>query len=730
MPILRPALLVSTLAAACQACLAQSAYAPSMGEYSWSNTVRQLSMRNVHAQGIQGTGVVVGVLDTGLDSTHQEFANSGRLMAGYNAVDGSSNITDSSGHGTHVTGILAASGNGVGMYGVAPMATILPVKIFKGETAPSSAINRGIDYAVSRGARVINLSLGAPSPTGDASLRMAASANNTVIVVAAGNESARTPSWPARYAKEAWANGTIIVVGAVDSNKRLSTYSNRAGDTAMQYLVAPGISILSSSGGTYIYMSGTSMATPAVSGAAALVTGYWPYLRASQVAAILLNTADDLGAPGVDAVFGRGMLNVNRALAPIGSYTYRSANGTRATVALGTAGVSSSRPAVATPSAFADLQTEVFDDYGRNFTSHEGTLLAVRSAMTLDSVMGAPNMLLDATQNMLASGTSLTQYWAHSHSHMDTATATRLQALRGEAGERADRPLTGVAQQGSLVRLNWPGGLSLSAGDGGLAGGSLGLQGSPLATRLAGTEGVLANPLLGFAPDHRFAATSLQLAPGWRASAALVDGHAERAASGTVHVAEISREQPHGVWQVALSQLREQGLLGGYSTPAMGLAQATQTVGVSASGAWALDGHWALAGTLSQAVTTAPRATGMLSRATPIVSQSAGVGLVRADTWRAGDRLSLAVQAPLRARSGTLTYTMASGVTAEGEPIYTRQRVNLAQGGQEWRLESRYSVRLNERASLSAALVWRLNPDHDAQAPSQVAAGVRLNLGF
>jgi hypothetical protein len=715
--------ILTALAVATQIAAAQTAFNPTVGEYNWSTTVNQLGMRNIHARGILGQGVIVGLLDTGINLSNPEFRNNSHVLAGYNVVDGSTDVTDTIGHGTHVAGIVGAPGNATGMYGVAPEASLLMVKIFSGNTASSTNINRGIDYAVSRGARVINMSLGAPSPTGEYSLRQAAATNNTVIVVAAGNESMSTPSWPARYAKEPWANGTMIAVGAVDSNKRLASFSNKAGDTAMYYLVAPGVNIISSYSTGYAYLSGTSMATPAVSGAAALITGYWPYLRANQVAAILLNTADDLGAPGVDSVYGHGMLNVNRALSPVGSYTYRKMQGSRITVALSTPGVASSQPHVSTPSAFGGLTTQVFDEYGRNFTSDEGQALAVHSVMTVDSVLGKPDRMLDAAEQIMRNGGRLMRLQSRitDVQHLDHTKPV------GVSGE----PWNHIPQSdASMVTMQMPSGHALSAGDGGMASMSLGLLATPMASRLNGVENILANPLLGFAPNHQFASMSVPLSEHWSSRVGVAHSKAYDAPCGDVNLAELSYATSSSALNFSAAHLIEQGLLGGYSKSVLGLNQQTATTGLSLSGALALSAQWTLTGAFNRTSTGAPSASGLLMAATAIQSQSYGVGVVHADNWRDGDRLSLSVNAPLRARTGTLTYDVVTGVTDTGEPIYGTHTVNLAANAQEWTTEARYSTRLSQTASVSAVAAWRVHPDHDASAPSQLALGVRYSLAF
>jgi len=711
---------LTALSMACMAATGQTLFKPTTGEYNWSTSVMQLGMKGVHGKGILGQGVVVGVLDTGLNLANPEFKGNTRVMTGYNAVTGSTDVTDTLGHGTHVAGIIGAPGNGTGMYGVAPGVTILPVKVFNGSTAASTSIDRGLAYAQSKGARVINLSLGANSPTGDAGLRRVAASNTAVVVASAGNDGLANPGWPARYAKEAWAGGTIIAVGAVDANKKLASFSNKAGDTAQFYLVAPGVNIISSYSTGYAYMSGTSMAAPAVSGAAALVTGYWPYLKANQVAAILLNTTDDLGAPGVDAVYGRGLLNVNRALSPIGSFTYKTATGVNTTIALTGKSVVSVQPKVTTPSAFSGLSTEVFDEYGRNFTSDEGAMLSGRSQMTLDSALGRTDRLLDTAEQVLPDGSRFMRLQMRAGS---------VQAEQARNGSRLAG--TQAPAQASLVGMQLASGYGFSAGDGGLGGMALGLMGSNLGANLTGADSVLANPLLGFAPQHRFAALSAPLVGGWSSRWATVQSApVVNAASADVNVLELMHQGRFHAFNISAGQMREQGLLGGYSNAVAGLAQQTGTFGVTLSGALNLSAQWTLAGAYTTSRTKAPQASGLLVGATDIQADAFGLGLVKADTWRQGDRWSFTLNAPLRASSGTLTYSVVTGVDENGVASYGTHAVNLRATAREMLAETRYVTRLSPNSTLSAVMSWRHHPDNDASAADQVVVGTRFDLLF
>ena len=720
-------------------CLAQASFTPSLSEYNWSSTVNQLHMRGIHNQGILGQGVTVALLDTGLNLANPEFVRNSRVLTPYNAVNGSQDVTDTINHGTHVAGIIAAGGNGTGMYGVAPMANLLMIKVFNGGTASATSINNGLDHAIGQGARVINMSFGTTTPLGDAGLRRAASTNQAVLVVAAGNEGGLTPNWPGRYAREDWANGTMLVVGAVDASGRLASFSNKAGDVAGAYLVAPGVNVLSSYGSSYGYMTGTSMAAPAVSGAAALITGYWPYLRANQVAAILLNTADDLGAPGVDAVYGHGLLNVNRALAPIGRYTYRASNGYTVTVPLATKGVALRQPTAVTPSAFAGLRTDVFDDYGRNYRSDEGQALQVRSTLTADMVMGRSEQATTLTTRTDGLGNRWTlQSVPPQASVMRTAPQGVMSPLSAGVQPTATTANDGAASVG-VAQWQSAEGWGWSLGNAGLSAASLGVMGSPLGSNLplnAGTSAVLANPLTALSPAHRFAVLNWAPAPQWQARLAALQPQVPtgyRGPAGQAVLAEAGLTGERATLNLSLGQLSERGLLGGYSHAGLGLDQRSRTLGLQLSGAWQLGRDWLALASWSDTRTASPQASGLLLSGSAVRANAMGIGLARQRLWQAQDQLSVSWLAPLKARSGTYRYSVVEGVDKAGQPMYGEQQVNLGQGAREWQADVRYAWRTDDHATAGqwrATLTVRVHPDHDAQAPSQVAGGVRYQQTF
>ena len=278
------------------------------GANDWN--LNMINAPEAWSAGFTGAGVVVAVIDTGVDFNHPEFAsriwsNAGEIagngldddgngyiddIRGWDFVDYDNTPLDGNGHGTHVAGTIAGANDGVGVTGVAFDATIMAVRVL--DNAGSgflSSVVSGIYYAANNGADVINLSLGSTSGTSslDTAVKYAQSLG-VVVVMAAGNNGGVSPIYPAAYADE-WG----IAAGAVDSSGRLTGYSNRSGETVLDYVVAPGSSIYSSvPGGGYSWASGTSMATPHVAGVAALVKSANPALTAAQIETVLVATAN------------------------------------------------------------------------------------------------------------------------------------------------------------------------------------------------------------------------------------------------------------------------------------------------------------------------------------------------------------------------------------------------------------------------------------------------------
>lgn len=266
----------------------------------------------------RGAGIKVAIVDTGIKLDHPDLAANIGAADRYNAVNPAKPANDDNGHGTHVAGTVAAVDNDIGVVGVAPSAGLMAVKVLsKTGSGFLSDVVEGIDWSVANGAKVINMSLGSTSQSQSLKDSCDAAFNAGVVVVAAAGNSGETNS-PSAYLYPA-SFDSVISVAATDINNvraSFSTYNDKV------ELAAPGKNILSATyDGLYGEKSGTSMATPHVSGAAALAFGsLWADKDSSgtvthdEVRAALQATADDLGLAGKDVEYGYGLVDADQAV--------------------------------------------------------------------------------------------------------------------------------------------------------------------------------------------------------------------------------------------------------------------------------------------------------------------------------------------------------------------------------------------------------------------------------
>lgn len=257
----------------------------------------------------RGQGVVVGVVDSGVDPTSPQLA--GSVLVG-KAVSGTAD-SDCSGQGTFVAGIIAAKQeHGIGFAGIAPEARILPVRVLDGQgNGDPAALAKGIRIAADSGARVINVSTTTSQPSADLESAVAYARSRDALIVAAAAKGGEGGSvtYPAAYPG-------VLAVGAVNETGQPGAYSETG---ASVDLVAPGEGVVSiGPGGTGHWQgSGTAYATPFVSATAALVRAYRPELNADQVAQRLLATANPSGGTVPDPSTGWGMVNPYAAVTAV-----------------------------------------------------------------------------------------------------------------------------------------------------------------------------------------------------------------------------------------------------------------------------------------------------------------------------------------------------------------------------------------------------------------------------
>jgi type VII secretion-associated serine protease mycosin len=312
--VLRRLGLVGLLVALSVPLAAAPGHADQVRDAQWH--VDYLDLATAH-QLSRGEGVTVAIIDSGVDASHPDLGDN--LLPGVDLVDPDNrNAWTPEDHGTLVAGVLGGQGHGTGggdgVLGVAPAATVLPIRATDDREddrqQPSSRlVADGIRQAVASGAGVISVSLSSEYSEVDERAVAAARRADVVVVAAAGNRSDGEEPGGVTFPA---ALPTVLAVGGVDQDGGLAEFSVTGPELA---LTAPGKEIVTTRpGGEYAIASGTSFAAPIVAGAAALVRSRFPELTADEVIHRLVTTADDAGPLGVDEQYGHGVVDVVAAL--------------------------------------------------------------------------------------------------------------------------------------------------------------------------------------------------------------------------------------------------------------------------------------------------------------------------------------------------------------------------------------------------------------------------------
>lgn len=276
------------------------------------------------------TDVVIAIVDAGIDVTHPDLSgqlwqNPGEIpgngidddnngyvddVHGWNLVNNNADLSDNTGHGTEVAGVAAAAtNNSVGIAGVCWQCRLMVVKVVQpGGVANYSDIAAGVVYAAQKGAKVINISLGGNSDSVTLRTAIASAAQTAVIVAGAGNDNSSAPFYPAAY-----DDYVLAVAGTTQADTKVGT-SNYG---TWIDVSAPGENIRTTlAGGGYGDASGTSVATPFVSGLAGLLRSLHPDWSANLTRAQIINTADSIDSvnPGYEGKLGTGRINAQKAI--------------------------------------------------------------------------------------------------------------------------------------------------------------------------------------------------------------------------------------------------------------------------------------------------------------------------------------------------------------------------------------------------------------------------------
>jgi subtilisin family serine protease len=324
------------------AALAGLLLVPAPARADWvRNDQWQLAALNVHTAWhySTGSGVTVAVLDSGVDAVHPDLA--GQVLPGADFVDHSTDGRhDFVGHGTTIAALIAGrSDDTVGVIGVAPHAKILPVRVLDSQNKYDNAavVAGGLRWAVDRGARVVNMSLGGTGQSDELAEAIAyAQAHDVVVIACTGNLAAGAPNqvwYPARERGVVAVAGLSAAPGAPVGRVPAENGAAGAGGggsgaaghgaeilwsgslTGPQtVLTAPAVNLLGARPGGYWRVQGTSFAAPLVTATATLIRSRWPKMTAANVINRLIRTAKDLGPAGHDDRYGYGEVDPVAAL--------------------------------------------------------------------------------------------------------------------------------------------------------------------------------------------------------------------------------------------------------------------------------------------------------------------------------------------------------------------------------------------------------------------------------
>ncbi len=676
--------------------------------------------------------MIAAVIDSGVAQTDPEFA--GRIHPASADLAGSRGIGDEGGHGTAVSDVLLGAKNDSGIHGVAFGATLLVARTdtpgscnnadpAKGCSHNDNAIAQGVDLAVANQARVINISLGG-SPANStlrAAIGRAASAG-IIIVFSAGNDSLDDPDPLAQIANDPIARNLVIIAGALDtSNATLASFSNKAGNGSTHYLGALGVRVRAiDQNGTSFLWSGTSFSAPIVAGAAALLAQAFPNLTGAQIVDILFRSSVDLGAQGIDPVFGVGALDLTKAFGPQGPLSLPGSM-----VPLPASAGTTSAPMG--DSSQAGLSAVVLDSYGRAYTTN------LASGIMRASIQPrlAPALGIGARSRALAGGGALIALSVTAD--LEGPSVDRLLLSPNES--RRARALAGSI----VTRLGPNTSLALGISQSGLA------LASQLNRRSGDSFLVGSSAIDGFGFDTRAkSGLAVHQRVGGIALTASAETGAARLWALRDDTGPRSGYRLHGYSALSLGASKMFGAFG-LSARATNLIERETVLGArfdplfgtGGASSWFADlearwkpaEKWDFAFALRQGWTRID-AGGIRQNADHLQTRAWSFDATRSAVFDRKDRMSIRVAQPLRVARGGFDLTIPTSYDYEtGQAVFTSSRLNLAPTGRERDIEAVYSrTMLGGQVSLNS--FWRHQPGNFANAPEDLGAAIRFTFGL
>jgi hypothetical protein len=673
--------------------------------------------------------VKVAVMDTGINPTLPEFT--GRLDPASRDIAANRGLVDTDGHGTMVSGIIAANRDGKYMQGVAYEATILSLNV--GDPAGckpgqdcflDDSLPVAIDYARTNGARIINMSFGSEEGMTEeifGAIKRAMDAG-IIMVMSAGNSGTADPnSFAVRNVKDGGSSGLFIVAGSIDSNRNISSFSNRAGSgvSAQYYLAALGRGNATvNPQGQPVNPNGTSFSAPTIVGAAALLAGAFPNLTGAQIVDLLLKSADDAGAAGADPIFGRGILNVGRAFQPQGTTALA---GSAVPVSLANNGALSGPMGDASPKRGGGAI--ILDGYSRAYAIDLGkTLARLPQEKPLHQAIGGQ---IYRTAAAAAGPVAVTL--TVRHDLRGEPIVGMAQTNLGYEDSRRAKAMAGTAISRLTPKTALAFGFSQS--------------GRMLQQQLAGQWGnaflVARDPMsrAGFHPDSNtsigvrqdlgpFALTAVS-----ERGKSVDTGLRRRLAAPDYSISSFTVDGKVGRSRLSLgaSRLREEEtLLGARFASAFSSAGSTSSF-VDGTATFDLGRGWGAFASYRRGWTRMAGSGALVSK-TRLKTDAFAFDLWRTGMLAAGDKLALRVAQPLRVSSGGFDLKMPVSYDYATQAVGYEQRFfSLAPTGREMDYELAYGVRLLG-GDLGINAFLRTDPGHIEAANKDIGAALSFTL--
>lgn len=756
---------------------------PTVGEtqeYANQGGLGRIHAGEANEAGFTGQGIVVAVVDTGLNTLHPDLKNN-IAPGGYDFIRNTATIKDYADvefHGSHVSGIIAAGRNGFGMRGVAYNAKILPLAAISSGGGPLNAVELAFNRATDLGADVLNGSFG-PGDAANQSfvdngaqffwnqaLRDADAIKNFIDnggipVFAAGNSF--TPSsalinnnptglgfvpfirpsnaniaigQPGAYrasedgvtlttlnADYSSLEGKLIVVVALKEDNTIADFSNRCGVTKDWCIGAPGVNITSTlSSNSYIAYDGTSMAAPHVAGAVAVLLEQHPELTQSQIVHLLLTSATDIGDAGVDDIYGHGLLNLNAATQATGPFSVvTGTNLSSGSVLLVNSSLHSS-PVFGQSFAnkLAATKIGVLDANTLNFKTAFGKQVVLRVA-SFSATDALERLARDEARTKFAldKETSLS-FTPKSKNGVD-----RVADDAGLKGAFDSLSLTHNTGDGITVDMKYgdarANALSFSEADTSL-----------LSSRV--TSSGIGNPYLDFVADGYASGVTLDLP--WTGRFRAVTGMGKQAGDSDtknlVAMAELGfGNEKTGLVFSSGALIEKDRVLGMRGEGALALGKGTTTWFGGVTGNWQMAPRTQLTASFNGGMTEAVggASNSLVQGFDRITTTSWRLGVTQSDLLQEQDRLRFSVSQPLRAESGSANIILPEKRLRNYDMVRQDASFALAPTGREIDVETSYRFTVGEASHVELAGLYRHDAGHIA-GKNEVIGLTRFSRGF